>query len=177
MMVTLGILAVMMAAAIPQLHDVAGSYKLGNSLRDVERELQAARLKAVTANRPMRVRFNCPAAGQFRMVELIGTPGVPDAADSATNRCSGTTYPSPPADTNTLTRPNHDGPVRSLDSSVSFGTAATIEFWPDGSAHQAAGTTVPWPVIGTTGTAITLTRKGKVRTITVNGLGKIQLQQ
>ena len=177
MMVTLGVLTVLMAAAIPQLRDVAGTYKLGSALRDVERELQAARLKAVTANRPMRVRFNCPSSGQFRMVELIGTPAIPDTADSASNRCSASAYPSPAADTNTLTRPNHDGPLRSLDPSVSFGSTATIEFWPDGSAHQASGTTVPWPVIATTGAAITVTRNSVVRTITVNGLGKVQIQQ
>ena len=34
--------------------------RLGVSARDVERELQFARLKAVSTNRPMRIRFNAP---------------------------------------------------------------------------------------------------------------------
>ena len=116
MMVAVAVMAVIMAGAVPQLRDVAGSMKLGSSLRDVERELQTARLKAVTSNRPIRVRFNCPATGQFRMVELIGSPSAPAAQDSALPgvRCSETNYPSPPADTNPLTRPNHE--VRSAIS-------------------------------------------------------------
>ena len=36
----------------------------------------------------MRVRFNCPAAGEYRTVELIGTASVPAAADTAADRCS-----------------------------------------------------------------------------------------
>ena len=176
MMVGMTVMVIIMAGAVPQLRDVTGTMKLGTGLRDVERELQTARLKAVTSNRPMRVRFNCPANGQFRMVELIGSPTTPAGADSASDRCSESTYPSPPADDNPLSRPNHDGPVRYLDPSVSFGSVTTIEFWPDGSAHVNTGVN-PWPPIGGTGTSITLKRGTAVRTITVNGLGKIQLQQ
>jgi Tfp pilus assembly protein FimT len=178
MMVVVAVISVVMAGAIPQLRDAAGAMKLGSALRDVERELQTARLKAVTSNRPIRVRFNCPANGQFRMVEVIGSTTTPDAADNAAAsvRCSETTYPSPAADNNSLTRPNHDGPVRRLDATVTFGSAATIEFWPDGSAHQNGGSN-PWGGISSTGTAITLVRGTTVRRITVNGLGKIQIQQ
>lgn len=177
MMVVVAVMSVIMAGAIPQLRDVTGAMKLGTSLRDVERELQTARLKAVTSNRPIRVRFNCPSTGEFRMVELIGSTTTPDTADSADTRCSETLYPSPPADDSPLTRPNHDGPIRRLDSSVAFGSASTIEFWPDGSAHQDTNGGNPWPPVASTGTAITLTRNGTVRTITVNSLGKIQIQQ
>jgi hypothetical protein len=179
MMVVVAVMTVLMAGAVPQLRDVSGAMKFGASVRDVERELQTARLKAVTSNRPIRVRFNCPGTGEFRMVELIGSTTTPDSADgaAAATRCSDTNYPSPPADDNPLTRPNHDGPIRRLDPSVSFGSAATIEFWPDGSAHQDLNGTNPWASVPVTGTAITLTRNGEVRTITVNSLGKIQIEQ
>jgi type II secretory pathway pseudopilin PulG len=176
-MITLAIFSILAGVAVPQLRDVTGTLALGASLRDVERELQTARLKAVTSNRPMRVRFNCPEAGSFRMVELVGSPAQPDTADSANDRCSETKYPSPPADNNSLTRPNHDGPVRRLGKSISFGSTATLEFWPDGSVHKADGATNPWPVVPSTGTAITITKGTLVRTVTVNGIGKIQLQQ
>ena len=53
----------------------------------MERELQVARVKAVTANRPVRVLFNCPAAGQFRRVEMLGEPGLPDSRDDQVTRC------------------------------------------------------------------------------------------
>lgn len=176
-MVTILFLGIIMAGAIPGLVSAASSMRLGQGAREVERELQTARLKAVATNRPMRVRFNCPAAGQYRMVELLGTPTAPASGDSATDRCSTTAYPYPPADRNSLTLPNQDGPVRYLPQGVTFGSAATLEFWSDGSAHKQSATENPWLVIPTTGTAITVTKDTTVKTITVNGLGKIQLQQ
>src|SRR5207244_639088 len=75
---TLAIAATLAVIAVPPLLNLADGYRLGMSERDVERELQYARLKAVAANTPMRVRFSCPAVGQLRAVELIGTRGVPD---------------------------------------------------------------------------------------------------
>jgi Tfp pilus assembly protein FimT len=78
----LAIIATVSAMAVPQVSSGLDSMRLGMSLRDVERELQFARLKAVTANRPMRVRFDCPAAGSIRVVEVIGTSAVPDANDA-----------------------------------------------------------------------------------------------
>lgn len=169
--VTIGVFALLAAVAVPSLGGVSERMRLGQGQREVERELQTARLKAVTANRRVRVRFNCPAAGQYRLVEVIGT-----AADDAANRCVETAYPAVPADNNPLTRPNHDGPVRFLPRDVSFGAAAALEFAPDGTVKYQSGTTfvdVPDP----DGTAITLTKTGStdVARVTVNRLGKVQL--
>jgi len=158
--------------------------RLGMSLRDVERELQFARLKAVSSSRPMRVRFDCPSVGSLRVVELLGTTSVPDVndADTATVgavRCSETTYPYRPTgtDTSRLTRPNNDGAIRLLYPNTTFSAKRTLEFWPDGSVHADAGTGNPWPNIGPAGVAITLLRKGKTKNIQVNGLGKILLDR
>jgi prepilin-type N-terminal cleavage/methylation domain-containing protein len=169
------LVGIIAAMGVPLLSDMADAIKLGEAVRHVERELQSARMTAVSANRPVRVRFNCPGVGEYRMVELIGTPGVPAAGDGAANRCAFATYPYPAADRNPLTLPNNDGPVRILDSTISFQQSATIEFWPDGSAHMASGVTNPWPVIPSPGTNIILLRKTKTRTIVVNSIGKVQL--
>jgi type II secretory pathway pseudopilin PulG len=175
-----GILAAMV---VPAMKNVTDGMRLGQAAREVERELQTARLKAVTANRPIRVRFNCPTAGKYRMVELIGTPTNNAATDQPMNRCQESVYPSVAADNNPLTIPNHDGPARELHPSVSFGGTRTLEFWPDGSVHAndppsdnppPAGSS--WPVLPTGGVAITLTKGSTIKSITVNGLGKIQLQ-
>ena len=72
MMVAISVMAILAAAAVPQLVNVAESQKLQQAQRDVNVELNQARLLAVSANRPIRIRFNCPAAGQFRITELIG---------------------------------------------------------------------------------------------------------
>jgi hypothetical protein len=55
---------------------------------------------------------------------------------------------------------------------MSFGTTSTLEFWPNGTVHYTDTTQVP-----VTGTAITVTRGAAVKTIRVNGLGKIELIQ
>lgn len=175
LLVTTALIAIISAMAVPLMTSASEQIVLGQAARQVERELQTARLRAVSANQAMRVRFDCPAAGQFRMTELVGTPSLPAAADVAANRCSMTDYPYPALDKNPITRPNNDGPLRRMDSTVSFQTATTIEFWPDGTAHTNTGGTNPWPVIGTAGTNIILLRKTKTKTILVNGIGKVQL--
>jgi len=177
MLLTTAVIAIVAGMAVPLLGDVAGKMKLGDAARTVERELQTARLAAVSSNKPMRMQFNCPSAGQFRMMELIGTPKVPAAADTAVDRCSLASYPYPgDTDKNPLTRPNRDGPLRTLDSTVTIMSATTIEFWPDGSAHTNTGGTDPWPPIAGTGYTITLTRNAQYKSILVNGVGKIQIQ-
>ena len=175
---TIAIIATMAAIAAPQMVDGVDRMRLGMSARDVERELQFARLKSVSTNRPMRIRFNCPVAGQFRVVELIGTPRVPLAADAAANRCDESVYPYRPtgADNNRMTRPNNDGAVRRLQPLATFTAFPTLEFWPDGSVHEDTGVGSPWPTLTAAGTTITVSRKSKTRNITVNALGKIKLQ-
>lgn len=160
---------------LPLLGQISGTIELGEAARQVERELQSARMTAVSANQPMRIMFNCPATSQYRMVELIGTPSVPAAADGVVGRCATDTYPFPAPDNNPITRPNNDGALKLLPSLVTFTTVTTIEFWPDGTAHTNTGGTNPWPPIAEPGTYIILTRGTKTKSILVNGIGKIQL--
>jgi Tfp pilus assembly protein FimT len=172
---TIAVFGLLAAISVPAFQNVTEGYKHGQALREVERELQTARLRAVGANRPMRVRFNCPAAGQYRMVELIGSTSAPAPEDDAANRCQETAYPSPAADNNPLTRPNHDGPMRRLPTGITFGVANTLEFWPDGSVHQQNGAIQPWPVVGVAGTSVTVVKNAVSKRIDVNGVGKITL--
>jgi prepilin-type N-terminal cleavage/methylation domain-containing protein len=174
LMVT-ALVGIVSVIGLPLLGQISGTIELGQAARQVERELQSARMTAVSANQPMRVMFNCPATSQYRMVELIGTPGVPAAADGVVGRCASDTYPFPAPDNNPITRPNNDGALKLLPSQVTFTTSTTIEFWPDGTAHTNTGGTNPWPPIASPGTYIILTRGTKTKSILVNGIGKIQL--
>ena len=176
-MVTIAVFAVIMAGALPALINVSAGMKLGQGQREVYQEMQSARLMAVTSNRPIRVRFNCPAAGQYRITELIGSTTSPVADDDANDRCSLAKWAFPANDSNPTTRPNHDGPVRFLPTLVTFGAASTLEFWPDGSVHKQVAAENPWTPLPIAGTAITVVKGAIVKSITVNGLGKIQLVQ
>ena len=181
MIVTCAVIGIAAAIATPGLITGLDNMRLGMSLRDVDRELQYGRLKAVAAAQPMRVRFNCPAAGQVRAVEVIGTAANPDPKDldTAADRCDETKYPYKPAgaDASRLTRPNNDGAVRIMQPGTTFTASQTLEFWADGSVHADAGVGNPWPNIGSAGVTITLSRKGKTKNIKVNGLGKILLDR
>ncbi len=169
------IACIVMAMAVPAVQNIGQAVVLGEAQRSITNELNHARMLAVSTNRPVRVRFNCPLPGYFRTVELVGTPTVNAPEDSAPDRCAPNKYPYPPDDTDPLTRPNHDGPPRKLDDRVKFGTVQTIEFWPDGTAHYEDADVNPvWAPIPVAGIGLTLTKGAVVKTVTVNGLGKIE---
>jgi prepilin-type N-terminal cleavage/methylation domain-containing protein len=167
LMMVIAIAGTLMAVSVPALMDLSESSKLNTASRAVERELQSARLKAVSTNRLLRVRLNCPAEGYFRTVEVLGS-----SLDSDSNRCLLTAYPFPAADTELATRPNHDGPLRILGEGATV-TTAVIEFRPDGTAAEVVSDVAQ--NIGTS-VSITVTRREKSRTVSINGAGRVQLQ-
>jgi type II secretion system protein H len=167
MMIVVAVIGILGAIALPVMKDMTASIKLNEAARMVEREMQDARMKAVASNRLIRVRMNCPATGYIRSVEVLGT-----AADTATNRCVTTAYPFPPADTDIMTRPNFDGPVRTLPNGATVSNLV-LQFSPDGTAMNVVTGT---PTAIATPVSITITRRGKSKTVTVNNVGKVQLQ-
>jgi prepilin-type N-terminal cleavage/methylation domain-containing protein len=166
LMLTVAVTATIAGIAVPVMGNMSDSLKLNEATRMIERELQDARIKAVSSNRVVRMRTNCPATGYIRIVEVLGT-----AADNAANRCLQTAYPFP-ADNDLMTLPNADGPVRMLTNSSTVPTV-TIQFSPDGTATQVVSNVVQ-PIA--TPVTLTVTRNGKTRMVTINGLGKVQLQ-
>jgi len=148
-LMVVAMIGILGAMAVPVMKDVTASIKLNEAARMVEREMQSARLKAVSANRVLRVRLNCPAVGYIRTVEMIPAP-----------------------DTDVMTRPNYDGPVRTLPMGATV-TSLVLQFAPDGTATDViagVATAITTPV------AVTVSRDGKSKTVTVNNVGKVQLQ-
>jgi len=176
MVVVMAMLGTLAAIAVPAIHNIKDGIVLGEAQRMVRSELQQARLKSVSSNRIIRVRFNCPSPNQFRMVELIGTPSAPTPTDNAPNRCSDVAFPYPPSDHNPVTRPNEDGPVKRIDTSVSFGATQTIEFRPTGTAHSVNADGTSGPPLAGAGAAITVTKGAAVKAVTVNAVGRVQNQ-
>ena len=166
MLMVVSMIAILAAMALPVMKDMTASIKLNEAARMVEREMQDARLKAVNSNRVIRVRLNCPATGYIRSVEVLGTP-----ADDAADRCT-SVYPFPAPDTDVMTRPNFDGPVRTLPAGATVSNVV-LQFSPDGTAVSVVAGT---PTTITTPVAVTITRESKSKTVTVNNVGKVQLQ-
>ena len=171
----MAVFATVSAIAIPIVTNSFEGQRLGIETRNVERELQSARLSAVATNRPIRIRFNCPSVGMYRRVEVIGTVNVPHADDAEARAVARCGYPFPAADSNPLTRPNNDGAPLRLHSSVAFTAVQTLEFWPDGTVHVPAATN-PWPRLGATDATFTLAKGSSTKSIKVNSLGKIRIQ-
>lgn len=167
LMLTVAVAGTLMAMAVPIVQDVSAAAKLGEAARLVERELQDARLRAVSSNRILRVRTNCPSTGFIRTVEVLGSSG----ADSPAGRCSATAYPFPAADQDVVTRPNFDGPMRVIPNAATV-TPVDIQFLPDGTAQVVAGG-APQTIVGER--TITITRRNVSRTVTVNAAGKVRL--
>lgn len=167
LMLTVAVAASLMTIAVPVMTDVSEGAKLNGAARELEREFQSARLKAVTANRILRVRINCPSAGYFRTVEYLNSPD-----DTAANRCLESAYPFP-ADNDLMTRPNYDGPLRNLPLGATVANQV-LEFHPDGSAYEVVGNVAQRIANQVT---VTITRMNKSKRITINGAGKVQLQQ
>jgi len=57
MVATMAIIATLAAIATPSIKDALDSMRLDMALRDLEWELRAARLRAVSTNRPLMVNF------------------------------------------------------------------------------------------------------------------------
>jgi len=172
------VIAIVSAIAVPSIRSSSEQMKLANASREVERVLQTARMKSVRADRVMRVRFNCPTAGEYRMVELLGTIKVPAADDadaSAATRCGVANYPFPDTNPEFFAVPNNDGPLKQLPTNVVFDTVQTIDFWPNGTAHTVGASA---PIAGDVTLSMSNTKLASTYTksITVNGLGKITLQ-
>jgi Tfp pilus assembly protein FimT len=166
-MVTVGIAAPSITAAID-------TYKFNSDVQNVAATIRAARLQAVSANVTLRVRFNCPTAGKMRVVEVTGDATI----DNSTSRCSLTAYPYPAPDADVTTKPNHDGPVVEMGSTIHFPDATrSLQI-------STAGRMVPLTGCPTCSTAAPPTtlrvqdyNTDTARTITVSATGGITLSR
>jgi len=162
------VMAIVMGIAIPSI-GVNDRMRLDAAVREVQQELQGARLRAVNVNRRLEVRFNCPSTGQFRVVE----GGWPDSG-----RCDQSQYPFPAAADAAYRvpqMPRYDGPIRFINPRITLSasnSSLVLQFSPDGRTMRLEGG-VPRLI---SSEAITLSLNGYTRTVNINAIGKVQLQ-
>lgn len=170
LMIVAGLIAVLAAMSGPVIQAGMARYALISASQQVASTIRAARFQAVAKNRTLRVRFNCPSAGQYRVVEFIGT-----AVDTAANRCDSTAYPFPAADTDPATLPNLDGALQLLPTGAEFGALSDIEI--DTSGRMIPLTGCPTCVAAAPPATIVVGNgdEDQDRTITVSASGRVQL--
>ncbi len=154
------LLGLLMAVTVPGATTASRRYNLIAATREVAAQVRVARLKAVTSNRTIRVRFNCPAAGQFRVIEVVNNVAIDNAAD----RCSSTTYPYP--DPNPAALPDLDGPVMVLRGGSTFDGVQDLEIAPTGRVTALTGA-VP--------ATIGVTNGYETQNVTVSATGRVQV--
>ena len=175
LLVVISIFMIVAGITIPLAMTLTEQMRLNAAVRQVERDIQTARLKAVQLNRPLRVRINCPVVGRYRTVEVMGN----DAVDNAGDRCDEARYPYPSPDDGDFTTPSADGPVQYLADGTAF-TAMdplVLQFTPDGRTLQVVGGTVQ--MIGPSGVDVGLVRgtsSTHSRTVNINGFGRITIR-
>lgn len=114
--VVAGVAMITMGLAAPSITSAIESYQFNSEVQTVAATIRSARYKAVSNNVTLRLRFNCPATGQMRVVEVTGNSAI----DDATDRCDTTAYPYP--DPDATAAPNNDGPVIQMSSAVDLPT-------------------------------------------------------
>lgn len=158
------------AILAPSFSNLIAANRARTAARMVERELQSARLKAVSASRAMRVRLSCPAAGQLRMLEVTGVT----ATDTAVDRCDPVKYPSPGPNDGLRATPSLDSPVIYLpDSTVVTGAVQHFEFSPRGVAYAVSGDGSTTSLAGDI--VLTVAREGWTNTVRINAIGRITI--
>ncbi|MDP6579250.1 MAG: hypothetical protein QF681_01220 [Vicinamibacterales bacterium] len=121
LLIILAVSSVLAGISLPTIGSAVREYRLNSSTRQVIAEISAARFAAVAKNLTLRVRFNCPGPGQFRVVEVTGVAAIDNDAD----RCSEAVYPYP--DPNPNAAPNGDGPAMWLSDGAAFPAAQDIQ--------------------------------------------------
>ena len=178
LMIVVAIIAIAAGAAIPTFNQSIKILKLGSGMRQMESELQTARLRSVATSQPLQVRFNCPASGQYRIVQVTGNAAI----DNDTSRCSTAKYPYPPT-LNLQAGPNLDGPIRYMPSDVTLNGATDksnfpvswVQFNANGTMTPPTGTAAPinitMQVLLKSGTGGT-----QMKTVVVTQLGRVYAQ-
>ena len=86
LLVVMALIAILSAVSIPVLMEGTARNSVWTTSEQIGSQIRQARLKAISRNRSFRVRFDCPAVGQYRVLVVTGDPTVDNAAD----RCSNT---------------------------------------------------------------------------------------
>lgn len=167
LLITAALISVLGAVAAPTIAAGMRRYTLISASQQVASTIRSARYQAVGKNRTLRVRFNCPAVGQFRLVEVTGNAAI----DTAANRCDPAAYPFP--DPNAAALPNLDGPVLLLPQGAEFGALSDLQVDVAGRITRLTGC----PVCATAAppATIAVSNGSESRTITVSASGQVQL--
>lgn len=109
LLVVMALMGVLAAVSVPVFIESSSRNRVWTAAELIGAQVRQARLKAISRNTTFRVRFDCPVAGQFRVLTVTGDAGVDDAVD----RCD--------------TYLEDDSGVFPMPEGVDFGAVPTLE--------------------------------------------------
>lgn len=83
-LVTMGLITIMAGMAIPFIQESTVRNTVWTATEMIGAQVRQARLKAITQNKSFRIRFDCPAVGQVRVLIVTGDNTI----DAAADRCA-----------------------------------------------------------------------------------------
>jgi prepilin-type N-terminal cleavage/methylation domain-containing protein len=146
LLIACGMAGILAAIAMPVVMTSSQRNGIWTGSELIGTQIRQARLQAISRNTRFRVRFNCPAAGNFRTLVVTGTPAIDDAVD----RCSA--------------YQQFDSGVMSMPANVTFGVVPTLEVNGRG-IFTAPGFAIPQTITvtyGTTSRALTVSATGQI---------------
>lgn len=146
LLVVMALMGVLAAVSVPVFIESASRNRVWTGAELIGAQVRQARLKAISRNTTFRVRFDCPAVGQFRVLTVTGDAGVDDAED----RCD--------------TYLEDDSGVLPMPQGVGFGEVPTLEVNGRG-LYTSLGGAIPQE--------ITVTYGDHRRILTVSAAGQI----
>lgn len=84
LLVAMGLVTLLAGMAIPYIQESTVRNSVWTATEMIGAQVRQARLKAITLNTPFRIRFDCPAVGQMRLLIVTGD----NLVDGAVDRCS-----------------------------------------------------------------------------------------
>lgn len=145
LLVVMGLIMIISAMALPVLGGSTERNRVWTASETIGTQVRHARFKAISRNLSFRLQFDCPEAGQFRVLELTGDATI----DNASTRCA--------------TTRTYDSGIYQMPTGVNYGTPPTL------TVNSRGGFTSTGSIPST----ITISAGGSSRSLNVSATGQI----
>jgi Tfp pilus assembly protein FimT len=108
LLVVMALITILSGMAIATTTGSTARNSVWTASEQIGSQIRQARLKAISRNTRFRIRFDCPAVGQYRVLRVTGDAGI----DNAANRCDD--------------YQEHDSGVYTMPQRVSYGSAPPL---------------------------------------------------
>lgn len=104
LLIVMALIAIFAAMGIPTLQESTRRNAVWTASEMIGTQVRQARLKAISRNKSFRLRFDCPSANQFRVLEVTGNSTI----DNHANRCN--------------MQQTHDSGIYAMPANINYGT-------------------------------------------------------